>query len=143
MTPKERTTGEYVSVYLARPVYVHIEQQALKEHIGIATWIRHAVLAACPPDIRNRAEETGRGRYRRVARKPAQDRPPAKGQEKAAAKPMAAFEDMAERSRDQVIALAAKGYRENAISAIAHLPYRVVQQILTTSEGQPRKRRKK
>jgi hypothetical protein len=144
MTPKERTTGEYVSVYLARPVYVHIEQQALKEHIGIATWIRHAVLAACPPEIRNQAEGSGRGRYCRVARKPAQDVQPAKGQERAGAKPVvAAFEDLAERSRDKVIALAAKGYRENAISAIAQLPYRVVQQILTTPSGQPKQRRKK
>jgi hypothetical protein len=56
---------------------------------------------------------------------------------------MAAFEDVAERSRDKVIALAARGYRENAISAIAQLPYRVVQQILNTPPGQPNKRRKK
>jgi hypothetical protein len=107
MTAKERTTGQYVNVYLARPVYLHIEQQALKEQIRMAAWVRRAVLAACPPEIRNRPK------------------------------------DVAERSRDKVIALAARGYRENAISAIAQLPYRVVQQILNTPPGQPNKRRKK
>jgi hypothetical protein len=144
MTAKERTTGQYVNVYLARPVYLHIEQQALKEQIGMAAWVRRAVLAACPPEIRNRPKGSGRGRYRRGSPKPAQDVQTAKGQEGAGAKSvMAAFEDAAERSRDKVIALAARGYRENAISAIAQLPYRVVQQILNTPPGQPNKRRKK
>jgi hypothetical protein len=47
-----------------------------------------------------------------------------------------------ERSRRDVLALAAKGYRDNAISAITRIPYRVVQHITATEAAAQKKRRR-
>jgi hypothetical protein len=153
MSLRRRATGEYFSVYLASPIYLHIEQQARLEGIGVATWIRNAVLVACPPEIRISAGQFARGRKPRPTPGPAEqtaapecpaDPAPAKRQSAAAAKTaaQASFDALVERSRADVLALTAKGYRDNAIAAITRLPYRVVQHITATEAAAQKRRRK-
>lgn len=153
--------GEYVSVYLAQPIYLHIEREARREGIGIATWIRNTILNSCPEEIRISAGEFGRGRRPpaqpaalaanaapQASRRPTEPpQPPSmtrqqRAEAKARDAKQAAFDGLVERSRKDVLALAAKGYRDNAIAAIAHLPYRVVQHITATEAATQKRRRK-
>lgn len=153
--------GEYISLYLVQPIYVYVEQQARREGIGIATWVRNVLLDACPEEIRIAAREFGRGRRPpaqpaalaasaapQASRRPTEPpQPPSmtrqqRAEAKARDAKQAAFDGLVERSRRDVLALAAKGYRDNAIAAIAHLPYRVVQHITATEAATQKRRRK-
>lgn len=149
MSAKHRKSGENVSVYLPNAVHAFIEMDAARQRIGVATWIRNAALNLCPPEIRISADEI---RARRP--KPSMREQIADGDDGEAAtiapspksvardSADAAFNALVARSRAQVLTLAAKGYRENAISAIARLPYRVVQHIVATEAATQKKRRK-
>jgi hypothetical protein len=64
MSAKSRVTGGYISLYLAQPIYLYVEQEAKLEGIGLATWVRNVLLDACPEGIRISAGEFGRGRRR-------------------------------------------------------------------------------
>lgn len=153
MSQKHRASGEYVSVYLPLPLYLHVQREAARAGLGIGTWIRNAVLDCCPPEIRISSGKIGRGRKaaaptqtpaKTTAPERAAEAPPPRRQSAAAAKAAAqtAFDALVERSRMDVLALAAKGYRDNAIAAVTRLPYRVVQHI-TATEAASHKRRKK
>ena len=138
MSAKHRKSGEYVSIYLPAAVYEHISRDAARQRIGVATWIRNGAIDLCPEEIRNLA---GKIRARRPAHAEPSDITEARAPDQQDSKD-AAFGDLVARSRPQVLALAAKGYRENAISAIARLPYRVVQHIMATEAATQKKRRK-
>lgn len=149
MSFKKAVHGEYVSVYLPSGIYNYIERDAARQRIGVATWIRNTALDLCPEEIRNL---TGEIRARRPSHPAQGEVAESKAPEQAPAAPparrrpkdseAAAFDALVDGSRAQVLALAAKGYRDNAISAIARLPYRVVQHILTTEAATQKKRRK-
>lgn len=149
MSAKHRKSGKYVSIYLPAAVYEHISRDAARQRIGVATWIRNAALDLCPEEIRNlageiRARRPSHAAQGEVAEAKAPEQAPTAPPAKRRAKDQeaAAFDALVERSRAQVLTLAARGYRDNAISAIAPLPYRVVQHILTTEAATQKKKRR-
>jgi len=149
MSAKHRKSGDNVTVYLPNTVHGFIEMDAARQGIGVATWIRNAALKLCPPEIRIsageiRARRPSPARRETIAEAVAAEAAPTATPAKRGAEHAedAAFNALVERSRAQVLTLAAKGYRENAISAIARLPYRVVQHILSTEAATQKKRRK-
>ena len=152
MSAKHRKSGDNVTVYLPNTVHGFIERDAARQGIGVATWIRNAALELCPPEIRIsageiRARRPSPARRETIAEAVAAGAAPTahparRGAEQAEHAEDAAFDALVERSRPQVLALAAQGYRENAISAIARLPYRVVQHVLTTEAATQKKRRR-
>lgn len=136
MSAKHSKSGEYLSIYLPAAVYEHTSRDAARQRIGVATWIRNAALDLCPEEIRNLACEIRARRRSHAAKGEVLAKRRSKDQE------VAAFDALVDGSCAQVLALATRGYRDNAISAIARLPYRVVQHVLTTEAAKHKKRRK-
>ena len=139
MTGNRGTQGEYVPVYLSRPILAHVRKMAYAEGMTIAGFIRTIILAQCPANVRQAAEMAAR--FRQPTRKPSLGRPSTSFKHTEIEVDLQATEKV---YRQQVLDLAAKGYGDNAIAAIAKLPYRLVQAIVAadgkTSNRQRRPR---
>ena len=136
--------GKNIGLYLSGEVYGHIARDARACGVPVTTWVRNAVLAACPPEL---SAEQGRVKRRVKRRGPAQKQihtaPPRVRQDKPARpgtgkQAPVRFAALVERHRDRVLDLDARGHLPNAICSITRLEYKVVRHILTTRK-KPRK----
>jgi hypothetical protein len=137
MTGNRGTQGEYVPVYLSRPILAHVRSIADKRGMSIAGFIRKLILETCPDDVREAAELAGR--FRHQTRKPSPGRPSTRSQDTDLVADLQATERA---DKQKVLELAAKGYGDNAIAAIAKLPYRLVQAIVA-AEGKTSNRQRR
>jgi hypothetical protein len=138
MMKSAKNTGKNIGLYLSAKVYERIARDAGARGVTVTAWVRNAVIAACPPEAR--AERGGAKRLRRQRRpaskvmqlassKPPEDAAAQSGAGKQEPPSLAA---LAERHRDRVLDLDARGHLPNAICAITRLEYRVVAAILAT-----------
>jgi len=131
-------SGKNIGLYLSEEVYGYIAGEAKARGIPVTTWVRNAVIAACPPELRG--EQGGAKRHperRRPAPKEIQTAPPRVRQDKSARRGAGKQETLSpaalvEHHRDRVLDLEARGHLPNAICAITRLEYRVVAAILAT-----------
>lgn len=148
-------SGKNIGLYLPGEVYGYIADDARVRGIPVTTWVRDAVLAACPADVR--PEQAGAKlpakrrrpaqKARQQAKKPARKAAPQKQPRDKPALPgdgkqePVSFDALVERNRDRVLDLDARGHLPNAICSITRLEYRVVRHILTTrkkpAKGRP------
>ena len=147
--------GKNIGLYLSEEIYGHIARDARARGIPVTTWVRNVVLAACQPDLRPdqavaKLPAKRRGpapQAKKPAAKPAGKAAPRKAHDNAPARPGAgkqepvSFAALAERHRDRVLDLDARGHLPNAICSITRLEYRVVQHIISTrkkpAKGRP------
>ena len=139
-------SGKNIGLYLPGEVYGYIADDARARGVPVTTWVRDAVLAACPADVRPkqagaklpakrcRPAPKARQQAKKPARKAAPqkqpgDKPAPPGGGKQEPEPFAA---LVERHRDRVLDLEARGHLPNAICSITRLEYKVVAQILST-----------
>lgn len=133
----KRSTGAYITVYFSDPVLNHLQELLAEAKTPIATYVRELVIETCPKDVQEQAAALAREASRKAeqyARKPQFETRPTKP-------PPPSFDDLVEANRDRVRDLEANGNSANAIAAILKLPYRVVQEILTTP-AKPKKGRR-
>jgi hypothetical protein len=129
-----KPSGEIIQLYMSAPINDWIEEQARIAGTTVNAWIKGLIIAHAPAAVQKAAEKAARGAGRQpvpVHSKPVQEPP------KAAPGP--SFDDQVEANREKVLDLDARGYLENSIAAITKLPFKVVQQILT-SKPTPKKR---
>jgi hypothetical protein len=139
-------SGKNIGLYLPGEVYGYIAEDARVRGIPVTTWVRNAVLAACPPGARAELAEAQRPAKRRgpapkakqPATKPGRQAAPPKvpqdmpAQSRAGKQEPVSFAALVERHRDRVLDLEARGHLPNAICSITRLEYKVVAQILST-----------
>lgn len=148
-------SGKNVGLYLSVEIYGYIARDARARGIPVTTWVRNAVLAACPPKARTEHAGSKRPAKRRgparkakqPATKPGRQAAPPKvpqdmpAQSRAGKQEPDSFATLVDRHRDRVLDLEARGHLPNAICSITRLEYRVVQHILATrkkpAKGKP------
>lgn len=130
-------SGKNIGLYLSGEIYGHIARDARTRGIPVTTWVRNAVIAACPPELRG--EQAGaKPKVRQPAKKLARRAAPRKAQRDKPVRPgggkqePVSFDALVTRHRDRVLDLEARGHLPNAICAITRLEYRVVAAILAT-----------
>lgn len=119
---REGQVGTYVSVYLSAPLYTALEERCAAENVSMLTWIRQRVLEACPIEEQPEPKPVRKSRAKDRTPKPPPPPPP----------PAPTEDDLVEKHRQRVLDLEARGYLPTAICAQTHLPYRLVDKILTT-----------
>jgi len=119
---KTRQLGEYVSVYLSQPLHEYATQKALESGTGMGALLRDTFLEAAPDGVKAAHNATRRSGGRLLATTPN------------VAPDEAGFEEMVADHRERILELAGRGFKQNAICAVLHVPYKVVQQVLTTKK---------
>lgn len=112
MTRENPKAGMYISVYLPARLYDELRERAAASGTSIPAQIKNTLMRTILGEEQSSVTES--------KPKPAAKQPPP------------SFDELVKKYRDRVRDLEAKAYTENAIAAVLHIPYRVVQEILST-----------